>query len=85
MGVGLLGFAIVYGGLRLSTPPVEGETIRVAMLQGNIEQGIKNQSRMNARFILDRYHKLQAEAVEAGVDVVVWPEAAMIRRRCRRL
>jgi apolipoprotein N-acyltransferase len=65
-----------YGGFRLSNEPDVVRTIKVGLLQGNIEQGIKNEDKLNSKMILERYHALQTEAVQKGVDVVVWPEAS---------
>jgi apolipoprotein N-acyltransferase len=66
----------VYGAVRLWREPEVVRTIKVGLLQGNIEQGIKNDDRLNSTMILERYHALQIEAVERGADVVVWPEAS---------
>lgn len=63
-------------------------TIKVALLQGNIEQGIKNKSAQNATMILEKYHRLQNDALAQGAELVVWPEAALpkyIRARSRTL
>jgi len=65
-----------YGALRLVDEPDTVRVVRVGLLQGNIEQGIKNDDKLNASMILERYHALQRDAVARGVDVVVWPEAA---------
>lgn len=78
-GASVLGLLLVWGAYRLATEPTDLPTVRVAMLQGNIEQGIKNESAQNAKFIEKRYQELQAEALKAGADVVVWPEAALPR------
>jgi apolipoprotein N-acyltransferase len=49
---------------------------RVAVVQGNIEQKIKNRSAAHRSLILREYLKLTRRAVGEGADVVVWPEAA---------
>ncbi|MEW5851908.1 MAG: apolipoprotein N-acyltransferase [Myxococcota bacterium] len=50
--------------------------VRVGMLQGNIEQGIKNKDWQHTDFIVSKYEKLQKEALAKGADVIIWPEAA---------
>jgi apolipoprotein N-acyltransferase len=56
---------------------VEGAPrIRVGMLQGNIEQGIKNRDMQNQEFIVGKFERLQQEALARGAEVVIWPEAA---------
>jgi apolipoprotein N-acyltransferase len=59
-----------------SAPDRDAETIRVAVLQGNIEQGVK----WNPEWIeetLAIYEDLSRKAVEAGAEVVVFPETAV--------
>jgi apolipoprotein N-acyltransferase len=76
----LFGVIVVVGVYRMNDAPEDGpdvKTLKVALLQGNIEQGIKNDERLNRRLILDRYHALQGEAVAKGAELVVWPEAAV--------
>ncbi len=75
-GAGLL-ITIAWGAHRLSDEPEVVATIKVGLLQGNIDQGIKNKERFNKQHIAERLHALQAEAIKADVDVVVWPEAAV--------
>lgn len=74
---GVIALLLAWGGFRLATEPTDLPTVKVGMLQGNIEQGIKNKSRQNARFIHEKYHRLQAEALERGAEIIVWPEAAL--------
>jgi apolipoprotein N-acyltransferase len=54
----------------------DAETIRVAVLQGNIEQGVKWNPAWAER-TLAAYEDLSRRAVEAGAAVVVMPETAM--------
>lgn len=68
---------LAWGGYRLGAAPTDLPTVRVALLQGNIEQGVKNQAAQHADFILEKYHKLQAAALAEGAELVVWPEAAL--------
>jgi apolipoprotein N-acyltransferase len=54
----------------------EGETIRVAVVQGNIDQGVKWNRSWSER-TLARYERLTQEAVADGAQIVVWPETAV--------
>lgn len=72
-----LGLLLAWGTYRLVSEPEHPRTVKVAMLQGNIEQGIKNDAAQNAGFIEERYQALQQQALAAGADVVVWPEASL--------
>ncbi len=76
----------VYGAVRL--PLLEAEvardpTLSIALLQGNIDQKIKNAAKGGLMsypeyrdFILDRYVPLTREADQKGVDLIIWPEAS---------
>ena len=70
-------FLIVYGAWRLNTSHTsQAQTLKVALLQGNIEQGIKNKAYLHSHEILTRYERLQNESKKEDVDVVIWPEAS---------
>lgn len=68
---------LAYGTLRLSDQTTAPQTVRVGLLQGNIDQGIKNSDRLNRRTIINRYRELQERAIKDGSELVVWPEAAL--------
>jgi apolipoprotein N-acyltransferase len=53
-----------------------GGSVRVAVLQGNIDQGVK-WSREWFEATLGTYVSLTREAAAAGAEVVVWPETAV--------
>jgi apolipoprotein N-acyltransferase len=53
-----------------------GQTLRVAALQGNIDQGMK-WSQEWAEEILDIYLDLSRRAAREGAEVIVWPETAV--------
>ncbi len=62
--------------VRPQEPGGAGETVRVAAIQGNIDQGVK----WNAAWVertLQVYEDLSRQAVAQGADVVVWPETAV--------
>ncbi|NNL67404.1 MAG: apolipoprotein N-acyltransferase, partial [Myxococcales bacterium] len=54
----------------------EGETVRIAVAQGNIDQGVK-WSREWADRTLEIYERLTREAAAQGAQWVVWPETAV--------
>ncbi len=63
-------------GLLPSRESDAGQTLRVAGLQGNIDQGEK-WSREREAAILENYLALSREVIAEGAEVVVWPETAV--------
>lgn len=57
-------------------PGPDAPTVRVAVLQGNIDQGVK-WNRSLAEETLRIYESLSREAALAGAQLVVWPETAV--------
>lgn len=53
----------------------EGEQIKVAVVQGNIPQGMK-WDRRHAQFIVQTYRDLTVEVSREKPDLIVWPESA---------
>jgi apolipoprotein N-acyltransferase len=51
-------------------------SIKVGVVQPNIDQSIKNKARDHRGWILSRLVPLTLEADRAGADLVAWPEAA---------
>ncbi len=69
--------AFVLGALaRVTQPEDPSETVRVAVLQGNIDQGVK-WSRGEVERTLAIYEELTRQARERGAEIVVWPETAL--------
>lgn len=64
------------GALLAVGPLSGGESLRVAVLQGNIDQGVK-WSPAWAERTLAAYEELTREARSRGARVVVWPETAV--------
>jgi len=50
--------------------------LTVALVQGNVDQAVKNEGRSYGSYILGRYVPLTLEADRRGADLVAWPEAA---------
>lgn len=67
--------SLAYGSRALSLPEPSG-SLRVAVLQGNIDQGVKWDPAFR-RATLDTYERLTREGARRGVDLIVWPEAAV--------
>ena len=57
-------------------PAAQAREIRVAVLQGNIDQGVKWSS-AHVRRTLTIYRELTLRAVADGAELVVWPETAV--------
>jgi apolipoprotein N-acyltransferase len=76
--VALIGVAVIAAaGFFLHSAPDQGaETIRVAVLQGNIEQGAKWNPEWAERTFAT-YEDLSRRAAEAGAELVVFPETAV--------
>lgn len=63
-------------GAWLGPPDDDGDTLRLAVLQGNIDQGVK-WSPAFAEETLRSYEELSREAARRGARLVVWPETAV--------
>lgn len=57
-------------------PPESGRRLRVAVLQGNIEQGVKWE-RAWAERTLGIYESLSRRAAAEGAELLLWPETAV--------
>ena len=67
--------ALGYGGLRLHLPP-GGRAMRVGLVQGNIDQGVKwNPAFQRASF--DTHKRLTLVAARSRPEMIVWPETAL--------
>jgi apolipoprotein N-acyltransferase len=71
IGVAAGGLMRVSGGALTSG----GESIRVGLVQGSIDQDDKHNPQLRAA-ILDRYLDLSRQALALESDIVIWPEAA---------
>lgn len=75
---GVTALLLVAGGavLALDREPAGAERLRVAVLQGNIDQGVKWNADW-AETTLQIYEDLTRQAAAAGAEVVLWPETAV--------
>jgi len=70
-------FVIAYGFVKIREP-LSGETVKVALVQGNIDQSRKWDPKY-ATEIMEVYTGLTLEAFEGSPSLVVWPETATPR------
>jgi len=75
---GIAALLVLHAGGALGREPAEpgAQRVRVAVLQGNIEQGVK-WSESWAERTLSIYERLTREAAARGARFVVWPETAV--------
>jgi len=70
----VLGVVAAYGVLRLQETDT-GQPLRVAVIQGNIEQDRKWDPAYQAE-VIGTYERLTRQAIAARPDLVIWPETA---------
>jgi apolipoprotein N-acyltransferase len=70
----MLAAVLGYGSVRLNAPEGPG-SIKIAVVQGNIEQGKKWDPSYQAE-VIATYKRLTLKALEQRPDLVVWPETA---------
>ena len=79
IAIGLLLVGHLYGAWRVKAwdaKIAQAPLIKVAILQGNIDQKLKNVQTTIATTILDRYNAINNQADDAGAELIVWPEAS---------
>ena len=67
--------SLVYGLLRLNQK-VDGESLRVSVIQGNIPQELKWQEAVSP-YILEKYLSLTKEASSDNPQLIIWPESSV--------
>jgi len=72
---GLWFVACGYGFFRLNQN-IEGNKIKISVIQGNIPQELKWQAE-SEDFIIKKYMTITAEALKENPDLIVWPEASV--------
>jgi apolipoprotein N-acyltransferase len=76
---GLVVAAFIWGAVRagaIENASQKAPRITVSVLQGNIDQGIKNAGHQYRGDIAGIYNRLTAGAGLRGADLIIWPEAA---------
>ncbi|PLX99403.1 MAG: apolipoprotein N-acyltransferase [Desulfuromonas sp.] len=71
----LLTATMLYGEFRLNSTAVTGQSHRVSVIQGNIDQSIKWSPDLQS-VTVEKYLRLSQEAIVGGSKLVVWPESA---------
>lgn len=73
----LVAVTFAYGQFRLDrNEHPEAKKIRVALVQGNIDQSLKWEP-SNQQATIDTYETLSRKAVHDGAQLIVWPETAL--------
>ena len=72
----LFGAVIIYGALRINTIMLDGKTIRVGVIQPNIDPWEKWKV-TGLKPILSNYFELSQRAVNEKIDLLIWPETAL--------
>lgn len=72
----MISVTLGYGFIRLNQPPSAAKGVRVALIQGNIDQGVKWSPEFREKTV-DIYCNLSRQAVKGQkADLIVWPESA---------
>jgi apolipoprotein N-acyltransferase len=78
---------VVWGGfgvVRLQNDVTQGPSVRVALLQPNVNEGLADLVRESEKSVLERFHAQERQALAQGADVIVWPEGSFPNRKLRR-
>ncbi|MDP2345236.1 MAG: apolipoprotein N-acyltransferase [Deltaproteobacteria bacterium] len=73
-----------FGAIRLQDDVLGGPSVKVALMQPNVNEGLADLAREPKSAILDRFHRLEKEALDQGADVVLWPEGSFPNRGLNR-
>jgi apolipoprotein N-acyltransferase len=73
----ILLFSLLYGHFKIKKS-FSGPELKVAVIQGNIDQNMKWDPR-NAGHIMETYRDLSLKASQSVPDMIIWPEAATPR------
>jgi apolipoprotein N-acyltransferase len=70
-------FVIGYGHVKTRSP-IPGDTVKIALVQGNIDQSRKWDPQYASK-IMDVYTELTLDALDSSLSLVIWPETATPR------
>ncbi|MBM4283316.1 MAG: apolipoprotein N-acyltransferase [Deltaproteobacteria bacterium] len=73
-----------FGVVRLRQDVTSGPSVRVALLQPNVNEGLADLVRESEESVLERFHAQEREALARGADVIIWPEGSFPNRKLRR-
>jgi apolipoprotein N-acyltransferase len=79
LGAAAVALTLGYGAVHLRevrARMARAPKLRVGLVQGNVNQSVKNEMRLHGEYILSRYLPLTQEADRRGAELVVWPEAS---------
>jgi apolipoprotein N-acyltransferase len=82
MTVGMGGLAllllasVIYGNGKLKKEVATSQRVKASVVQGNIAQDIKWDSRFR-RDVINTYKRLTLKALPADPDIIIWPESAV--------
>jgi apolipoprotein N-acyltransferase len=71
----LIAPAWIWGAFRIGSATETGKDVRVAVLQGNIQQDVKWDPAFREK-TFENYRYLSLQAAGSGADLIVWPETA---------
>lgn len=72
----IFGAVIIYGSVRINTITLEGKSIRVGIIQPNIDPWEKWKI-TGIKPILSNYFELSQRAANEKIDLLIWPETAL--------
>jgi apolipoprotein N-acyltransferase len=86
-----LGVAVVvvagwagFGVVRLGDDITSGPSVKVALLQPNVNEGLADLTHEPKAAILERFHRLEKTALDQGAEMVLWPEGSFPNRGLSR-
>lgn len=79
IAISLFSIWFIYGYIRLNHSYDIAPSLRIGLLQGNIEQEMKSHARHYASEIIAIYQDLFEVVIKEGAEIVIWPESAYPR------
>lgn len=76
IGISIIILILIYGAYRLSTFKISDNTVRVALIQPNLDPWEKWNSGSTEQ-LTHNYLEMSRQAVKKGVELIVWPETAL--------
>ena len=70
----------IWGAVRLQDNVVDGDKVRVALLQPNVDEGLAALTREPQDDLLARFHEAERQAVAKGAEIIIWPEGSFPKR-----